>query len=331
MNFPYDILRRLGNLSGKSRLRAALRASCLVSVTAALGILLLASGSAQAAPLAYEGFHYGAGTDTLAGSGSASNPGWAGPWNSLTNNANVSAGSLVYPELQNAGNRATLSSNIYSRLNRLLDVSAGGPFDLAGLVDGNDMIGADGTTLYVSFLQRIETVPSGQFPYYTFEIADDNPNANDARVVLVGHDNAAPSPYYVARTASNESGPVISTPLGIEDADVNLFVLKFAFGAGDDDRVDIYRNPSLSGEPAVATATLGGSGLGYDFSFDRIALARFVTSVPLYDADEIRFGTTFADVAPVPEPSTALLLVSAGACVFLSGAGRRMRRRAARG
>ena len=334
MNFPYDILRRLGNLSGKSRLRAALRASCWVSATAALGILLMTSGTAQAALLAYEGFDYGAGTSALAGSGSASDPGWAGSWNAVTNTADVSPGSLVYSDVVYSGNRASVPASRNCRTNRFVDTSTGGTFDLAGLVEGN-RIGADGQTLYVSFLQRISMVPGSQsgqpdyLRYYTVEFATGN--GNNDRALLIGHDDVAPFPHYVARTPSNESGSAISAPLETQDTEVNFFVLKFTFGAGDDDRVDIYRNPSLLLEPATPTATLGGLGLGYDFSFDRIAITRFVGNNPVHDADEIRFGTTFADVAPVPEPSTAILLVSAGVCVFLSGAGRRMRRRAARG
>ncbi len=277
-----------------------------VAIGVAAGILLAITTTAQAELLAYEGFAYPTGNNALVGSGSASDPGWAGSWNALSGDrADVSAGSLVYSDLDYSGNRVTFGAYQYGRANRFPDTSTGGLFDLAGLVDGSGMIGADGTTLYLSFLQRIATVP-GKYPYYAFEVSNGNGNPN--RVLLVGHDDAA-TPYYVARTASNESGPIISTPLGAENAEENFYVLKFSFGDGDDDLVEIYRNPSPGSEPTTPTATLGGSGLGYDFSFDRIALARFVYNIPIVDFDEIRFGTTYADVTPIPEPLSVVLLI----------------------
>lgn len=320
MSFAHVVLEPKRSLFDKSRSQVALCTFRIVAIGVAIGILLLTAGTARAALLAYEGFGYQPGA-ALTGQGNSSDPGWAGSWNKTSGDADVLAGSLVYSDLEYSGNSATLGADQYCRANRFPDTSAGGPFGLAGLVDGGK-IGADGTTLYLSFLQRIATVPSGSLPYYAIELSDGNGNAD--RVLLVGHDDKA-TPYYVARTYSNESGSEISTSLGTENADVNFYVLKFSFGAGDDDLVEIYRNPSLGGEPAAPTATLGGLSLGYDFSFDRIALARFVGNTPIVDFDEIRFGTTFADVAPVPEPGSLVLLLAAGFCLLLIGAGRRMR------
>ena len=233
----------------------------------------------------------------------------------------VSAGSLEYPYIEFHGNRATLGAQQYCRTERLMDTSVGGEFDSAGLVDGTGKIGADGTTLYLSFLQRISSVPS-QYPYYAVELS--NGDYGSGRVLLVGHDDKA-SPYYVARTYSNGTGSETLTPLGVENADVNLFVLKFTFDT-DDDLVEIYRNPSPGGEPTTPTATLGGPGLGYDFSFHKIALARFVNTSSLLDVDEIRFGTSYADVTPVPEPCGLLLLVGGALCFIPARVARAARR-----
>ena len=103
-----------------------------LAIGVAIGVLLSTAAIARAELLAYDGFGYQPGT--LTGSGSASDPGWAGSWNALSGNANVLAGSLVYQELEYSGNSATLGTDQYCRANRFPDTLAGGPFGLAGLV-----------------------------------------------------------------------------------------------------------------------------------------------------------------------------------------------------
>ncbi len=318
MSYEHVVLERQKRLVGNARPRPARWMFGAVAVGVAIGCLSSTVATARAELLAYEGFGYATGTGVLVGGGSASDSGWSGPWNSGwgSSDANISAGSLLYPYLQNSGNSVTIPAG-NSRTNRFPDTSAGGTFDLAGLVDGTK-IGADGETLYLSFLQRISSVPAGAFPYYVVEISKGN--GNNDRMLLIGHDNAAASPYYVAGTPANSD----AVSLAPENADANLFVVKFTFDATGD-LAEIYRNPSLGIEPVSPTATLGGAGTGYDFAFDRIALARFGSQSSLVDVDEIRFGTTYADVTPIPEPVSGVLLIGGGLGFLLIRGGRRRR------
>lgn len=83
-----------------------------------------------------------------------------------------------------------------------------------------------------------------------------------------------------------------------------------AFGAGNADTASVYVNPSLSFDPnaAVATQTFTGNLAFKTFEFDIATWA----GVEFNGAtiDEIRFGSTAADVttAVVPEPTSIALL-----------------------
>ncbi|MEI7851077.1 MAG: PEP-CTERM sorting domain-containing protein [Kiritimatiellales bacterium] len=79
-------------------------------------------------------------------------------------------------------------------------------------------------------------------------------------------------------------------------------------------QIHLWVNPvSLGGSaPGTATATLSLT----DFSFDTFRIQSGGTEK--LDVDELRFGTTYADVTPlaIPEPATALLLAFGGAIAW---------------
>jgi MYXO-CTERM domain-containing protein len=82
-----------------------------------------------------------------------------------------------------------------------------------------------------------------------------------------------------------------------------LLVYKIEFGAGTttgNERVSLFVNPALGTEPATASASALDVG---SFIFDRIRIQ--AGNGDSGSVDEIRFGTTYADV--VPEPSAALM------------------------
>lgn len=264
-------------------------------------VLLALAMPAQASILAYEGFDYTAGS-AVAGNGSLG-AGWAGSWTGETA-ASVSSATMTYGSLSTSGNSWRSGVDVNVRTLRSLDASASGTFGTAGLVDSNGYIGQDGTTLYFSFLEQISVVP-GTYPddlrYYAVELNKDTRNYDPNRVLLIGHDDTL-STYYSA--ANKLSGT--STSLGAEDTNVNFYVVKLTFGTGNNDTATIYRNASLTGEPAVAAATLTG-----DFSTKSMNIGRFVGVNPVLNVDEIRFGTTYADVVPIPEPSMVAMLTVA--------------------
>ena len=79
--------------------------------------------------------------------------GWDGGWIGSPNN--VVAGSLVMNGVATAGNRFTTDANSY--LNRII-----GTAGHAALVT-NGKFGKDGTTLWLSFLMRVETITPNNY------------------------------------------------------------------------------------------------------------------------------------------------------------------------
>ncbi len=239
---------------------------------------------------AYDGFNYPAGLLDEQNGGF----GWAGPWFSVeadskaTSSSNgVKTGNLAYEGLVPVGNHAIQTAQ-QNRIRRSLGTSLGGVFDAAGLVENQDgvrLIGRDGTTIYLSFLQRVSKLND---VFYGFELNRGDGNGN--RVLCIG--NGAEGTGYGVTSNFNVYGQRNFPALGKENTDVNFFVVKIEFGAGNRDRVEVFRNPaSLTEESACKPdAELVGN-----FAFDRISLGNF-NGTKIHEIDEIRVGTTFRAV-----------------------------------
>jgi hypothetical protein len=83
----------------------------------------------------------------------------------------------------------------------------------------------------------------------------------------------------------------------------NLLVFRYQFNGASDDTVSVWLNPTAASDVANITATKANFILNYNQLKGRNSGA---TNDLFYD--EIRYGTTFADVVPIPEPSTWALL-----------------------
>ncbi|MBB5351450.1 sucrose-6-phosphate hydrolase SacC (GH32 family) [Haloferula luteola] len=233
--------------------------------------------------LAYEGFENPVGLGSL--SGGAAGFGWEGPWVTVNGgSADVVEGSLRAPEgspvelLESAtGNHAKLPNGC--RVGRRLDVSSTGPFGQAGYVDANGRIGADGTTLYVSFLQQ----PDGTSKFYEFEFHRDD-LGDSGRIAGIGNDQDGGQ---VALRAPNS----VQTALGVGTTEVNLYVVRIDFQPGADD-IRVYRNPEGSDEPMVPTLTLSAVA---DLSFNGISFGAFVNGRTVAH-DEIRMAESWDEV-----------------------------------
>ena len=221
--------------------------------------------------------------------------GWAGPW--FTTSADdedagpdsnrVTPGSLAVQGIVPVGNRAILNGN-RNRIRRQLATSVGGVFDAEGLVENQDeirLVGRDGKNVYLSFVQRISKVNDG---FYGLELHRGDGNGN--RVLCIG--NGADGAGYGATSNVNVYGAKNLPSLGVESDEPNFFVVKIAFGVGNRDTVEIYRNPtSLRDEnECKPNAVLRGN-----FAFDRISLANFDGS-KVHEIDELRVGTHFLAV-----------------------------------
>lgn len=71
--------------------------------------------------------------------------------------------------------------------------------------------------------------------------------------------------------------------------------------------VDVYRNPAPGGALGSAVASFSGISPGAVGSIVFLGGANGTTSF-----DEIRLGTSYQDVSPIPEPAACLMLLAAG-------------------
>ncbi|WP_193212590.1 glycoside hydrolase family 32 protein [Luteolibacter marinus] len=244
-----------------------------------------------AGPLARESFDYPGGSANL--SGRDGGTGWAGAWQTINNgSADVPAGSLVAGanapagvDDRAAGNRVHLPNG--RRVGRLLDTSPAGNFGTHGYLDGNGRIGADGTTLYVSFMQQ----PDGTSLFYEFEFHRDN--LGDAgRIAGIGNDQAGDNVNLRSPDGSQ-------TPIGPGSTAVNYYVIRIDFKPGADD-ITVYRNPASSTEPAAPSLFKPAAG---DMAFNGISFGAFVNGRTVAH-DEVRFGRTWAEALGI-DPFTA--------------------------
>jgi len=151
--------------------------------------------------LAYEGYLYPAGPLSEQNGGF----GWAGPWSTIAADSeagpesnSVSAHSLAREGMVPRGNHAAVVAQ-KNRIRRSLASSIGGVFDVAGLVEdqnGVRLIGQDGMTVYLSFLQRVDKIEDG---FYGLELHRGDGNAN--RVLCIG--NGADETGYGVTSAVN--------------------------------------------------------------------------------------------------------------------------------
>jgi Immunoglobulin domain len=267
--------------------------------------LLLFPSALQAAQMAYEGFDYPSGTGNLSTLNGGS--GWSGAWQTVNNgSADVVSGSMVAAvnspagyDARSTGNSANLPAG--RRVGRLLNTSNNGPFGSRGYRDANGRIGADGTTLYISFMQQ----PNGTGSYYEFEFHRDN-LGDGGRIGGIGNDQGGNN---VNLRAPNGTHTIV----GPGSTGVNFYVVRIDFKAGNDD-VYVYQNPTSATEPGAATLTRLAAS---DMSFNGVSFGAFIgTPARTVAHDEVRFGQTWADVtlpvtaAPAvthqPQPSTTV-------------------------
>lgn len=253
--------------------------------------LLLAVGPAHAALIAYEGFDYSPGTDIRGqsgGTGWAAGSSWTGYDPQVTWPGLVASSGLSYGNLATQGNALTTATTPGTN-----------PPPSSALYWRNlPPFGQEGTTLYVSFLFR----PESGFGYYGgINLTDDFGNG-----IFVGKSGAPGYDNYGLEGPLND---IDSSNVAVKAGETVFIVLKAQFLAGND-IYSIYVNPILDGVEPLPSATktdfdpVPGSPLaGSTLIFNNFGY---------YTIDEIRLGTTYADVtptgAPIPEPGSLALL-----------------------
>lgn len=279
------------------------------------------ASSASAELLAYEGFDYAPGS--IAGLNGGT--GWGGGWDTQNagNPYQVAAGSQSYGGLATTGNKGS-GGAAYTGLGRRLGTGFAGPFDAAGLVSNpfsaGDLPrpglidgGSDGVgTLWMSVLVARNSgggdISIGAYKtgiQWSSSDAMDNPSVSFGRK---GNN-------WVLSDGKELSNPVAGTAAPMTLGEPALLVLRFGFNNASSS-VDMWVNPTGLGGADLAPGTANFSLTG---TLDEIAFRNFqiyVDNSPNEGVfDEIRYGTTFADVSPIPEPASLALLALGGLLV----------------
>jgi hypothetical protein len=233
---------------------------------------LIASSKSSAALTAYESFNYTNVGGDLNGQSGAGSFGFTDAWAGNTS-YNVGSGSLQSP----------LAPFPFSG-NSMTTVAFGSNREIARTLASP--LGADNTTSYVSFLMRPEGILNqGAFDgWYSVSLRGDH----QTNVVMGSTSDLYGLEVSGTATATNKKA-VLGQSI--------LFVLRFNFTEGVDP-VRLYINPQ-PGAPEPAIAAVSQINLDVDLINQIVLAGPGANSI-----DEIRVGTTYADVTPVPEPAS---------------------------
>ncbi len=256
------------------------------AVCALLATALLLPRAARAAPIAYEPFaayHY---DQNLGAASQPAPPASTGILDYTTTNTilthHARTGSLSYGDLERSGGKLDLNTGGVA-LNAPLNLSADGPFkDYLQ----NGVVGKDGTTLYLSLLLQLRGTRTDAQAYLALR-------EGTTERLLIGQAWGSS----VFRVGNNLSGRSLNTA-------VHFVVVRINYVSGND-TVTVWWDPDLAlGEGQTATNTHARNTSFNQLLFQGQNNAIFI--------DEIRFGSSWADVAPRVAASYTLS-VSAGA------------------
>lgn len=251
------------------------------------------AGSARAAVDAYEPFNYTAPGDPLNGKTGGGEVGFSAPWAGAPQ-FQIGTGSLSAPGAGPSpvvGNRAALPTAItdgstFPSITRNLSTT----------------IGTAGTTKFLSFLLRPEgTLGQGNAGgYFGVELRGSGPD------LYVGFLNNGSNDL-----GMNTSGGGGDVGSGVDavSGTTYLMVVRLDFVAGND-TATLYVNPTPGGA-APASGTVKN-----DIDLTNVTQLG-LTASGAFSVDEIRIGDTFADVTPVPEPTTVGAIALVGAAALL--------------
>jgi hypothetical protein len=227
-------------------------------------------------------------------------PGYSGTWNKpgfASSDVFPQTGGLNYSN--GSGALATAGGGVYTS----------GDSRRTGRALSAPITGSTGATIYLSFLIKMDSVAG---VYRSFELHNGGFDDGPHRVFQIGHGSGGDfidgNTNYGLRLFNSSDFRI---DLGAADDQVNLFVVRFDLSTvSNGDSITVWRNPTLGVEPGSSTGSLSG----FDIAFDRNTISRFGAEAPPegpytgFDVDEIRYGTTYAAVTPIPEPSSAMLI-----------------------
>lgn len=272
----------------------------------ALGLSLFAVQNAHATQLFSDGFGYTSGT-TL---GNGLNGAWAGGSSSIT----IGTGNLTYPGLLDMGGNDVLVTSGSAGTTKA-------NFTATPITSGS---------VYVSFLAECTTLPSAN--NYVFSVVNSGAGPSgsaDPIAVYVGQYTGVSAFKIGVRHTGVGTGatytPNTSQYNNLFTAGaVNLFVVKYTFNPSTaDDTVSLFVDPTPGGAEPTADVTVPTGGT--DAANLQVVgfKANSATTAGNWVFDSVTVGDTWADVVPVPEPSTFAL---AGLGIFGLALWRRARR-----
>jgi hypothetical protein len=295
----------------------------------ALAVAGLAS-EASASLAVYEPFDYAGVGSTLEGNTNGTN---GDSWVSAYGNAvapsliNVSSGNLGVP----AGMPAAIGNSV--------DLD-GGPSSVAtnpqqsgkslrlSVGTGNNILQDSGNSIYYSMALRVDdlagstNVVGGFFAALNNSAGATTSNPSAAAAKLQMRIDPTDGTKYNIGIFRNVNATAAATswsgPLTVGDT---IFIVASyeAVSGTQNDIARLWINPAsntlgdLSFDPNTTTPTLidNSTGTGTDIGIASIILRQ--SAAPHLTLDELRIGSTWADVTPVPEPAVASLLALVGA------------------
>jgi hypothetical protein len=282
------------------------------------GLVALSTSLTQAALLTYESFDYSAGNVHTQNGGT----GWGAAWDTQQSNTNYQVATtspLTYGTLTTGGNYLTGGGG-FDRTGRRLDTGFGSVWDTSGRV--SDPFGSGGFgqqldqgTVWASFLVRRNVATASwdglDIRFHNSSIAW---NANDANSSLTVSYDATNSNWQASSINNGNSAALANSALG----NTMLIVVKFELSlTAGQNNIYLWQDPGTLGGTDLSVSSAAWSATGLNTADARFRSLSFYSGSAggATSLDEIRFGTSYADVTPgaIPEPSAFAALAGLAA------------------
>lgn len=302
-----------------------------VLLTAGLGVL---TANLHAALLLYDGFDYTAGELLAPTNGSPGqfnatvNTNWfyAGAITANNNPPGIGSGSLNYSDVSAPGygglNPPTGNSVLY-------DTTQLGNARIQ-VVPSQVPAGAAGVTYYYSGLLKVSSIGSLGTGNGLYFASFNNSVGAQASAISQGsalmrlRANPADTNTFqvgIAKNTGTATGNIVFSSSAYAPGTTLFLVAAYEFVSGTaNDVAYLWINPDVStfgtATPPAPDLISNPSGVADQALFSLLLRTVNTTGNPSFMFDELRVGTSWADVTPVPEPAAAALLLLAGAAVL---------------